>query len=314
MNSIGGYFELELQVNKEYHKNSLKLNTGRNALEYILLANNYKKIYLPYYSCDVLIQPIKKNKIEFEFYRINQKFEPIFDYDKLKPKEAFLFINFFGLKDLFINEKLLKYSNLILDNSQSFFSKAIKNIDSFNSARKFFGVPDGAYLFCNNKLNIDLQLHISYNKTEHLLKRIDLSPEDGFIDFKKNEKYLNDIPMLNMSKLSEKILQSINYKSIASIRRDNFFKLDNALSNLNHLKFDLTNKSVPFIYPFLSLDKTKRKKLLENKIYTAKYWPNVLNLVNKDTLEYKFSEDLICLPIDQRYSSKEMQKIINIML
>jgi hypothetical protein len=30
---IGGFFELELTVRKEYHKNAIRLNTGRNSFE-----------------------------------------------------------------------------------------------------------------------------------------------------------------------------------------------------------------------------------------------------------------------------------------
>ena len=40
---IGGYFGLELLDNGEFHKNAIRLNTGRNALEYILQSNRYKK-------------------------------------------------------------------------------------------------------------------------------------------------------------------------------------------------------------------------------------------------------------------------------
>ena len=41
MKSIGGYLELELKKNEEYHKEALRLNSGRNALEYILKSNTY---------------------------------------------------------------------------------------------------------------------------------------------------------------------------------------------------------------------------------------------------------------------------------
>jgi hypothetical protein len=33
--SIGGYFELELSRGEEYHSDAIRLNTGRNAFEYI---------------------------------------------------------------------------------------------------------------------------------------------------------------------------------------------------------------------------------------------------------------------------------------
>ena len=48
MDAIGGYFSLELPQREEYHKHAIRLNTGRNCLEYILRAREYKKAYLPY--------------------------------------------------------------------------------------------------------------------------------------------------------------------------------------------------------------------------------------------------------------------------
>ena len=51
MEAIGGYFELELRKGKHYHENALRLNSARNAFEYILRVRNYKKIYIPYYTC-----------------------------------------------------------------------------------------------------------------------------------------------------------------------------------------------------------------------------------------------------------------------
>lgn len=63
--SIGGYFGLELQKKKEYHQNAIRLNTGRNAFEYILRAKNYTKVYLPYYTCDVMLEPINKLNLKY---------------------------------------------------------------------------------------------------------------------------------------------------------------------------------------------------------------------------------------------------------
>ena len=58
--AIGGYFELELSKGEHYHKGALRLNTARNCLEYIMLARKYAKIYIPYYTCEVMLQPFHK--------------------------------------------------------------------------------------------------------------------------------------------------------------------------------------------------------------------------------------------------------------
>lgn len=76
MKSIGGYFGLELSQKEEYHKDATRLNTGRNALEYVLKARQYDKVYIPYYTCEVVLEPINKLNIEYEFYSINERFEP----------------------------------------------------------------------------------------------------------------------------------------------------------------------------------------------------------------------------------------------
>src|SRR5690554_3350732 len=65
--SIGGYFELELPVTEEFHRNAIRLNTGRNVFEYILRAKNYKMVYLPFYTCDVMLEPITKLNLKYKF-------------------------------------------------------------------------------------------------------------------------------------------------------------------------------------------------------------------------------------------------------
>ena len=99
MKAVGGYFELELNQFEEYHPTAIKLNTGRNAFEYILSAKQYKKVYMPYYTCDVLLEPINKLNISVEYYSINELFEPLFDFSKIKEGEVFLYTNYFGLNN-----------------------------------------------------------------------------------------------------------------------------------------------------------------------------------------------------------------------
>ena len=59
---IGGYFELELSCFGNFpHRDGLLVNIGRNALELILRSiKNIKTLYIPYYTCDVVLEPLKK--------------------------------------------------------------------------------------------------------------------------------------------------------------------------------------------------------------------------------------------------------------
>lgn len=313
MKVIGGYFELELSKKEEYHKDAIRLNTGRNALEYILLANVYSKVYIPFFTCEVLLEPLHKHKIAYEFYSINEHFEPLFDYSKIKSNQAFLYTNYFGLKDSFIIQLAIFCENLIIDSAQSFFSKPIKGIDTFYSARKFFGVPDGAYLYSNKILDIFLKKDVSFDRFSHLLKRLDCGAETGYKDFVYNDSNLNNQVIKEMSALSKSLLSSIDYTIYANRRIQNFNFLHEGLEKRNKLKIALSD-NVPMVYPYWTDDKTVREKLLNNKIYTPIYWKNVNQLCKSESLECRFVDEIVYLPIDHRYGEidlRNIKKIIN---
>lgn len=311
--SIGGYFDIEFRSqNNSFHPNAIALNTGRNAFEYVLKAKEIKKIYLPFFTCEVLLEPLRKLNIPYVFYALNKKLEPIFDFSILEDKDGFLYTNYFGLKDSYINQLSFVCKQLVVDNSQAFYSKPYHNEPTFYSARKFFGVADGAYLYCNERLEDLIEKDISYNRMSHLLIRNDVSAEEGYNTFTVNDKALENQSIKMMSALTKSILGTIDYKSVAIKRIENYKYLDNALKESNQLTLNLENNCVPMVYPYWSNDLFLRRRLFENKIYTPTYWPNVMLWSEKESLEYRMTNEVIYLPIDQRYGKEEMQLIINI--
>jgi hypothetical protein len=313
MKVIGGYFELELAQTEEFHKDAIKLNTGRNAFEYILRTKQYQKVFLPFYSCEAMLEPIKKLKIEFQFYSIDKRLKPIFDYERLKKDEVFVYTNYFGLCNKNVRDISRQVKNLIIDNSQAFFARPLPEIDTFYSARKFFGVPDGAYLYTNNLLNENLEIDKSYLRFQHLLGRIDNGAEDFYSEFRKNDDELCCQPIKQMSKITEKCLSSINYNIVCNQRKINFVYLHQFLSTNNKLIFSINKDDVPMVYPFwISRGKELKNTLIQNNIFVATYWPNVLTWCKKDQLEFSLTENIINIPIDQRYNVEDMRRIVNL--
>ena len=312
MDAIGGYFSLELSMREEYHKDALRLNTARNSLEYILRARKYDKVYLPYYTCDVVLEPFKKLNLSYEFYHINLHLE-LNDTISLKENEALLYTNYFGLKQRYVEQLAGKYgSQLIVDNTQAFYAKPLDGIDSFYTCRKFFGVADGAYLYTDKLLEGGFEQDESFNRMAHLLKRIDLSAEKGFADFRKVDDGLDNQPIREMSKLTQRIMQSIDYEAAVKKRRENFQILQEQLGEKNNLELRLDDDTVPMVYPYLVSLEGLREKLIENKIFVARYWPNVFDWTSKDDIEYYLANQLQPLPIDQRYGENQMNRIIDI--
>ena len=314
MQPIGGYFSLELPKGKEYHKDAIRLNTGRNCLEYILKARGYKKVYLPYYTCEVVLEPFKKLGIPYEFYHIDINLE-IRDKLTLKADEALLYVNYYGLKQRYVEQLAEKMGEcLIIDNTQAFYAMPIAGIDTFYTCRKFFGVPDGAYLYTEKKLDEEFEQDLSYDRMTFLNKRLDLGAEAAYGDFQELSKSLAGQLIKRMSNLTHRMMRGIDYVSVAKLRRENYIQLHRNLASSNTLDLPLEEDAVPMVYPYLTPAKGLRERLIENKIFVARYWPNVLEWTTKDDIEYLITSQMQPLPIDQRYGEEDMNRIITLII
>lgn len=317
MKAIGGYFSLELPVVKRdyIHKNGIYLNSGRNALEYILKSiSDIKSLWIPYYTCDVVLEPLRKLNISYSFYSINDFLE-LADDIKLGANEYILVTNYFGIKDAYIRDLSAKYSNrLIIDNAQAFYAMPLDGVKTIYSPRKFVGIPDGGIAYMENGLDInDFEQDISYNRCSHLLKRLDLGAEAGYAEFRENSHLLKKQPIKRISNLTLIMLSSIDFDSIKKQRKENFKRLHENLSGINQLHIpDMDTFACPMVYPFYSSDSSLKKRLIEKKIFVATYWPNVMEWCKSMDIEYQLANQIIAIPIDQRYGIEEMDYIIKI--
>lgn len=319
--AIGGFFELAdyEACNVFPHQDGILLNTGRNALEFILRSiGDVKRVYLPYYTCEVVLEPLKKLHIPWVFYHINSHFEIDEEINPLKG-EYIIANNYFGIKDAYIKSLAEKYGEqLIVDCAQAFFAKPISGIKCFYSTRKFVGVADGGVAYLGS-LSEDLvevtEMEDTDEHNSHLFIRKLSGPEAGFADYQLNETKLGNQPIRWMSFNTKWILDHIDYDKVISRRRRNFKYLHEALVEKNILVLPEQDTYVcPMVYPFLTrINSNLRKELIYNKVFVAKYWPNVAQLNSYET-DYDLANKLIPIPIDQRYGIGEMQKIVEIIL
>ena len=105
-----------------------------------------------------------------------------------------------------------------------------------------------------------------------------------------------------MSKLTKRLMQSIDYERVAQQRIDNYNTLRRALGGR-----ELHDGEVPMIFPYESAEGQElRKYLIANKVFVAKYW------VKTDSLEYELANNCLAIPCDQRYSKDDMYRIIEV--
>ena len=306
---IGGYFGLEPLISNEYYKDLLALNTARNALLYILKARKIQKLYIPYYLCDSVSEMCNREGYTYEFYHINSGFLPVFEKD-LSDNEYLYIVNYYGqISNEQIKNLQAKYKRIIIDNVQSFFQIPIHGIDTIYSCRKFFGVPDGAYLSTDCLLEEELPEDVSSGRLKHLLGRFETgSASTYYQDFKKNDESIKTLELRTMSKLTHNFLGAIDYDKVKKIREENYLFLHEQLKGTNRL--NLTLPEGPYAYPFYCENGMElRRELAEQKIYVPTLWPNVL--CSDDLIAKDYAENILPLPCDQRYQLFDLEEMIN---
>ncbi len=307
MREIGGYFGLEVFGGREYYHDLIGVNSGRNALLYILKVRKIRKLYIPRFLCDSVSALCCREGYEYEEYEINTDFMPIFDRS-LMPGEALYIVNYYGQIS---NEQVIKlkerWGNIIFDNVQAFFQRPVPGIDTVYSCRKFFGVPDGGYVATDSVLVERLPIDESKERMKHVLGRFEGKASDYYGDFQENDEKFYDLPLRSMSLLTQNIMRGINYEFVRTQRNANYAILDSMLGKRN--KLHLLSPDGPYCYPLYCEDGMEMKRCLAaQKIFVPTLWPNCRLL--DGTLEKELAENILPLPCDQRYGPMEMRMIV----
>lgn len=315
---IGGYFNLELRNGTHYHKDALRFNTCRNCLEYIIRVKRISRIYMPIYTCDVVYEPAKRLNVCCNFYHVDEQLNPV-EIPRLNEGEAFLYTNYFGLKQNIVRELFYIYGErLIVDNAQAFFADHIEGVNTYYAARKFLGVADGAYMYTSDideSLLTAMPYAMSFDRMSHLLKRYDLGANGGYADFKINDYCFEGMPMQKMSHLTDAILRSLDYEFIKNRRRRNYEFLASKLDSSNILKLCYESNTIPMVYPYRTSNAVSiRSRLLQHRIYTSKYWPDIYAKCKSSDEEYVTVDSIIPIPIDQRYGEEEMKRVVEVII
>ena len=315
--AIGGYFELAERdcEHSNMPVDGIALNTCRNALEYIILQlPDAKRIFVPYYTCEAVIEPLKRLPVEYEFYHINEQLE-MPEEIVLQKGDYLIANNYFGVKDAYIAKLAVKYGErLIVDNAQALFAPVLPDIKAAYSTRKFVGVADGGFAVgVSAESALEYEFDNSSEHDSHLFIRKENGAEAGFKDYQTNESKLDNQPICRMSPQTQYILSHIDYEAVIQQRRQNYHYLSEALEEINLLQLPpMDSFACPMVYPFMTNDESLRAKLIENKVFVARYWPNVLEWCSNENIEYKLATCIIPLPIDQRYGEEDMKRIIGV--
>lgn len=303
MRELGGYIEFEKYTGQMLYEDGIKLNCGRNALSYLIKTKKIEKIWMPKFMCDSCDKVLLDNRVKVEYYSIGNDFRPIIEE---REKDWLYIVNFYAQLS---NEFLSSLGDkIIVDNAQAYFQSPIPEIDTIYTCRKFFGVPDGAILYTDKKLD-NIPQDESFERMRFLLGRFERTASEFYAEYVANNHFFANEPIKKMSKLTENLLHSIDYEKIKNIRTENFKYLHNRLELIN--KLEIVVPEGAFMYPlYIDNGEEIRRKLQAQKIFVPTLWPSVFNICEKNELEYDMAMNILPLPVDQRYSIDDMEYMI----
>jgi hypothetical protein len=317
MPEIGGFFELALpDFGDPFPSFFLRFQSARSALRAVLEGSEFARVLLPAYICDSVVRAVSDAGRTPEFYRLDAQLAPVIPV-AVPEDTALLCVNYFGLCDDIVARVKNKVapSQLIIDNTQALFAPPMEVFGSIYSPRKFVGLPDGGFLATRGPM-IALPTdedHGSMGRMEHLLVRMAGTARDGYSSFMASGCSLEDTRPLRMSRLTNRLLRSIDMQVVKSRRRANFARLARAFDPINARRWTLGRACVPLCYPLvLEKDVTDVRKLLaDSNIYIPAYWEDARQRIEDDSVEKILLDNCLSLPCDQRYTAAHIDRLID---
>ena len=313
MKAIGGFFELEPQRGGgPWHTDALALTSGRACFRKILETARPSKVMVPFFICDAALEPLRVLGVPFEFYGLTSSLDPA---ATTWPSDAsVLYMNYFDLK----NDGAAAHvsaldARAIVDDTQAFFRRGHGRGWSFNSARKFFGVPDGGYAYGPGLAGVRPGTARERVKAGHLTTRMTGPQEQAYQQYLEAEADVS-AEVVAPSAMAAGLLSGIAYEDARQARRRNFSVVHDRLSKLNALAMDLTldADAAPFCYPLLPSRPSLHEALWRRQIFVPRLWPEVVaRPASGFAWERDLASRLLPLPIDHRYDERDMDRLCN---
>ncbi len=308
---IGGYLELEKCPCSSIHPGAIALDCGRNCLKYLIEARGITSIWLPDLLCGTVAQACRQEGICVHIYHIGADFEPLWDLE-LTGQDHLYLVDHYGQLDSACVEKAKELSGgrLIIDETEALFRDPWPGIDTIYSVRKFFGVPDGAYLVTDAHLSRALPQSESFDHMSHVLGRFERTASEFFADSRANNERFAHGPLAAMSKLTKQLISSIDIERAKARRAANYNYLFEELEKYNTLH--LKQAPLSLAYPlYVSDGPAARAALAQRGIYIPTLWSEVLSDGHAGPIASDHARNILPLPTDQRYTICEMDRMLD---
>lgn len=268
-----------------------------------------RRAHIPYYTCDSALLAFRERSINIVFYGIGEDLLPRLPGD-IQEDEVLVVNDLFGLLGGAIERATEKVqAHIIHDDTHAFHvGRRSDRAWSFNSARKFLGVPDGAFLFAPHACVPPAERNMR-TTTDHLVLKSIGAHEEAYRSYQFNEERMSTAAE-RASITSEEMLARTDLTRCAQRRTANFEVLKARLGQLNRLQVT-GNGCIPYCYPLWPTleSPVERSQLHAAGLFIPTLWQDVIDRADEEDafhFEKQLSRELLPLPIDQRYSEQDM--------
>lgn len=351
-NEIGSNFFEEkssdrIIQNKLPQKDITYLDSGRSAIRLVLDSINLKRkiALLPAYTCNTVIEPFVKRKYQVCYYDVDTNF--LIDKEEFKSRVEYLkpsvilLHSYFG-KDTIknIREYLLelrKKDIYIIEDITQLLLQDNKDINTAHflvgSIRKWCTIPDGGFIKNNTNIRLNLNEYQenrgllekqteAFKRKKEYTKTMKKETKESYLALYKQSKEIldsNDKKIFIMSQVSKELLTKYDFKYIKEQRENNYRYLYDNLKKVNGVQNTLgklEKGETPLYFPIL-IDATKRKEFQEYMAKENIYCPIIWSRDKKNLNIQGYNcediyEKIICIPCDQRYDEKDMERVVRI--
>lgn len=317
--AIGGYFQLERSKGSgpTWLSTATPFQSARSAMAAFISKREPDAIWAPFYICGVVNDLLQASGIPIHRYHLTEGRGVPRDVD-LGPADLLICVEYFGLSATAVNDAIGRFGvdRVLVDASQSFYYRPPAGCTAVYSPRKFVGVPDGGLVVTPGCLSVEEPADetASAFRYRHLLTRSSGQVEEGYGQFQESEASLKGCPPRRMSNLTQEMLNSIDFDSVASRRITNYDILIHAFLGFALQTIPRQENVVPLCFPLMGVHADHlRPKLAEHRIFAPAYWPDA-GIPKSDRVANRLHRDTLYLPCDQRYGEIEMEKMIKILL
>lgn len=334
--------DLNLKGDVDKHPNRYLYGLCREAIYDVVVryADSNKHVLLPAYTCGTVVRPFEQAGWKISYYAIQRNLRIDIQHlsrlaDALHP--AILLVHpYFGQElckeevDILKSIKEDFQTRIIVDLTQSIFVKQrYEWVDYYvGSIYKWLPTLDGGFLETKMSFTEPTEEHTEYVQTQRDAMYLrGLYFENGADEIKSISRRINgnakqyiegQIVRHTMSTLSRAIWANSNMETIANKRMENYRYLRSEISGIAGVTMciedDKDVRTAPLYLPVYCDDRLAiQSNLAQERIYAPILWPiyDKRVLIN-DVIKWIY-EHILVIPIDQRCSLEDMERIIDVL-